>query len=104
MPIMPISFFFQNLFREALRAGTQSEPTFRIKKMLKGNAVAQHHAWEPIEQVPVTALASMSSTGEAVARPAIVKAARMFLRSMFNDQGSSPSVSYSRLMVEYFVE
>lgn len=102
--LMRISSVSQNLLREALRAGTQFEPTFRIKKMLKLNAVVQHHAFESLEQVPVTALASMSSTGEAVARPATVMAARMFVRRMFNDQGSCSSVSNSKLMMGYSVE
>lgn len=61
--------------------------------MLKGKEVAQHHAFKPLEQGPDTALASMFSTGEAVARPAIEKAARMFVRRMFNDQRSGSSES-----------
>jgi hypothetical protein len=72
------------VIREALLGWTQFDPTFWIKKMLKGNAVAQHHAFEFFAQVSGTTLASISSPGEVVARPAIAKAARTFFRSISN--------------------
>lgn len=70
-----------------------------MKKMVKGNEVAQHHAFELCAQLPVTALASTSPAGAAVAMPAIVKAARMFFRSMVN-VGGAVLVSYNRLLMK----
>jgi hypothetical protein len=72
------------VFREVLQAWIQFEPTFWIKKILKGNAVAQHHAFDFFAQVPVVVLASIPSTGEAAVRPAMAKVARTFFRSISN--------------------
>jgi hypothetical protein len=52
-------------------------------------------------------LASMSPAGDAAARPAIVKAARMFFRSMLGGNGRIGVFLfyvYSRLLVEYLVK
>ena len=46
----------------------------------------------------------MSPAGDAAARPAIAKAARVFLRSMLGGNGRSLPVLYSRFLVEYLVK
>lgn len=58
----------------------------------------------PVAQGMEVDLASMSPAGDAAARPAIVKAARVFLRSMLDGNGRSLSVLYSRFLVEYLVK
>lgn len=59
----------------------QPDPTPVMKKIFNGeNAEVQHHAGG-VEQV-LTALASMSLAGLALARQAIAKAGRNFFRSI----------------------
>lgn len=81
--------FPRKLLRIAL-PGSQLDPTPVIKKILKGNAVAQQNG-VPVEQ-EVEALASISPAGDAAARAAIVKPARTFFMSMLGGNGRSLSV------------